>query len=263
MKRWRPFTLIELLVVVAIIAILAAMLLPSLQKAKRMAVNTQCLANLKQLGMSLSLYSSDNECFPYTTKECAGYTDPNTGLYNCHTGMDNSVPVPPAEPYNMYAQGKYCDVALRSYIGGDGKVICCPARWADTTYGPFMHYAGRTYLSTTYFASYNWGGTPPGGKKIVKWDSREVFFSNVNPAVSSFGAAVAACNAQAVAYGGAPHNLDRWGWCGGFSRHLATQHSPAGLQPISVGLCDQNMPSNYLIFDGSAKTLKGYAQPPQ
>src|SRR3954463_10193494 len=55
------FTLIELLIVIAIIAILAALLLPVLGRARESGRSAACLSNLHQIGIALQLYVQDNE----------------------------------------------------------------------------------------------------------------------------------------------------------------------------------------------------------
>ncbi len=107
----RAFTLIKLLVVVAMIAILAALLLPTLRRTKASALSMACKSNLRQLGLALELYVNDFQKYPTVVLD----TPP----------LDSN---PLSNPFYQ---------KLVPYSGNPPRVFECPAPWPGPIYSPY------------------------------------------------------------------------------------------------------------------------------
>jgi prepilin-type N-terminal cleavage/methylation domain-containing protein/prepilin-type processing-associated H-X9-DG protein len=152
MSRRKGFTLIELLVVIAIIALLMAMLMPALDRARQQSRNTVCLSNLKHWGVVFSMYIDDNDG-SFTEDYYAGISEADS--------MD---------PQYSFAGGHQWPVLLLPYYS-DAKLRFCPmatVSLADERRAAFAAWIRADQLDPSKFweacGSYglnSWASNPP------------------------------------------------------------------------------------------------------
>jgi prepilin-type N-terminal cleavage/methylation domain-containing protein len=156
------FTLIELLVVMAIIAILAALLLPVLSRAKASAKRVTCVSNTRQINMAVRLYADEHEdAIAYYTNSIYLDYKKNILPYLGHSDSSSSndmIFVCPADDFDL-------DGPIGSWFGG----------WD-------MHGRGFCHQSQTQFSSYWFNGVARGTNNTDFGMAQKPFASVQSPA---------------------------------------------------------------------------------
>lgn len=125
----RGFTLIELLVVIAIIAVLIALLLPAVQAAREAARRSQCVNNLKQMGLALHNYESANGAFPppkIYTHQPYELNDPEGRVLNT-TGFTMILPFIEQQTLHSAYNFSHASAAVKSSRPANLKLVGDPA----------------------------------------------------------------------------------------------------------------------------------------
>lgn len=116
----RGFTLVELLVVVSIIAVLIALLLPAVQSARASARNTQCMNNMRQLGLGIGMYAEAHRGnMPLSSHDLAHDNEKDAWIYTVAPFLESvdAIRICPADPNGTgRLQNKLTSYVMNSYV---------------------------------------------------------------------------------------------------------------------------------------------------
>lgn len=173
MNETRGFTLIELLVVIAIIALLMGILMPALQRVRKMAQGIACTSNLRSLMIAWRMYADSND----------------DRLVGCQDGMPAGRPnwisgtlSFSSDPVNWDLQNNLVNSPLWSYVGENPSVFKCPADKAKVVDGQGRSVPRvRSNSMSQVFGFGEWLNSSPSSRDQDVWRTYSKFTNIVSP----------------------------------------------------------------------------------
>ena len=236
MQPRRAFTLIELLVVIAIIAVLIALLLPAVQAAREAARRSQCVNNLKQIGLGVMNYESSNGSFP-------------PGERGCCWGAWNVSLLPFIEQAQLFNAWNSVGTNSPNNTAADA-----PFRYA----GPANSTVTTSTVNAYLCPSDGNGGKHNTGNNVT-YQNYAVNYGNVDQAQSTVAVQIPSLPGQTTTFRGGPFTdigaplIDITGYGAGMMVLSTTK-----ISGITDGLSNTMLASEVLVGDVANGDLRGF-----